>query len=216
MLLDKAGDKDTLACRCTTGTGSLGEISKAKKVMADIAYRAHSFPRWLYIEPYLGAKRLDKIQVRDVRLWINKLCVTCQCCAQGKVEIPLAFDGAIVVASMSSSWPTGTAPDVGCWRGPCRWSVAWPASRLTSPSPSLIGRIIAAWPSAALIGSYELLMSQIRRASGQEPTVVHGEVAEDREPVGGDDRDSPEQAGPDECWLSTGRAIVEQFSRSAR
>ncbi|GAA3247895.1 site-specific integrase [Nonomuraea helvata] len=38
----------------------------------------------LYIKPYLGAKRLDKIQVRDVRLWINKLRVTCQCCAQGK------------------------------------------------------------------------------------------------------------------------------------
>ncbi|MGW2198060.1 transposase [Streptosporangium sp. NPDC001682] len=32
--------------------------------------------------------------------------------------------------------------------------------------PSLIGRIIAAWPSLALIGSYELLMSQIRHCAG--------------------------------------------------
>lgn len=38
----------------------------------------------LYIKPYLGAKRLDKIQVRDVRLWLNKLRRTCQCCAQDK------------------------------------------------------------------------------------------------------------------------------------
>ncbi|WP_206060641.1 site-specific integrase [Nonomuraea basaltis] len=38
----------------------------------------------LYITPYLGTKRLDKIQVRDVRLWLNKLRRTCQCCAQGK------------------------------------------------------------------------------------------------------------------------------------
>ncbi|WP_327586394.1 site-specific integrase [Nonomuraea sp. NBC_00507] len=40
----------------------------------------------LYIKPHLGTKRLDQIQVRDIRLWINKLRVTCQCCAQGKDE----------------------------------------------------------------------------------------------------------------------------------
>jgi hypothetical protein len=28
--------------------------------------------------------RLDKIQVKDIRQWLNKLPVTCQCCAQGK------------------------------------------------------------------------------------------------------------------------------------
>src|SRR5262249_23937027 len=38
----------------------------------------------VHIIPYLGSKSLDKIQVRDVRLWLNKLAVTCQCCAQGK------------------------------------------------------------------------------------------------------------------------------------
>jgi integrase len=31
-----------------------------------------------------GAKRLDKIQVKDIRQWINKLAATCQCCEQGK------------------------------------------------------------------------------------------------------------------------------------
>lgn len=38
----------------------------------------------LYIVPGLGAKRLDKLAVRDARAWLNKLRVTCQCCAQGK------------------------------------------------------------------------------------------------------------------------------------
>jgi hypothetical protein len=38
----------------------------------------------LYLIPGLGAKRLDRLQVRDVRTWLNNLRVTCQCCAQGK------------------------------------------------------------------------------------------------------------------------------------
>src|SRR5215831_20419806 len=38
----------------------------------------------LYILPGLGSKRLDKLTLRDVRGWLNKLRDTCQCCAQGK------------------------------------------------------------------------------------------------------------------------------------
>jgi integrase len=38
----------------------------------------------LYIRPALGSKRLDKLTVRDVRIWLNGLRETCQCCAQGK------------------------------------------------------------------------------------------------------------------------------------
>jgi integrase len=38
----------------------------------------------LYIVPGLGRKRLDKLTLRDVRAWLNKLRDTCQCCAQGK------------------------------------------------------------------------------------------------------------------------------------
>ena len=38
----------------------------------------------LHIIPHLGGKRLDKIQVKDIRQWLNKLAVTCQCCAQAK------------------------------------------------------------------------------------------------------------------------------------
>ena len=38
----------------------------------------------LYIAPGLGTKRLDKLTVRDVQTWLNKVRTTCQCCAQGK------------------------------------------------------------------------------------------------------------------------------------
>ncbi|PWR17088.1 site-specific integrase [Micromonospora sicca] len=37
-----------------------------------------------YISPGLGAKRLDRLQSRDVQTWINQVARTCQCCAQGK------------------------------------------------------------------------------------------------------------------------------------
>src|SRR4051812_7506936 len=38
----------------------------------------------LYILPTLASKRLDKLSVREVQTWLNKLRVTCQCCAQDK------------------------------------------------------------------------------------------------------------------------------------
>ena len=37
-----------------------------------------------YIDPDLGSKRIDRLTVRDVRLWMNDLRVRCQCCAQRK------------------------------------------------------------------------------------------------------------------------------------
>src|SRR4051794_18360545 len=38
----------------------------------------------LYIRPDLGGKRLDRLTVRDVQLWMNELKMRCQCCHQGK------------------------------------------------------------------------------------------------------------------------------------
>jgi len=37
-----------------------------------------------YIVPDLGAKKVDKLTVRDVQVWLNALRTRCQCCAQGK------------------------------------------------------------------------------------------------------------------------------------
>jgi integrase len=38
----------------------------------------------LYIVPYLGRRKLEKLSVRDVQVWVNGMRVRCQCCAQGK------------------------------------------------------------------------------------------------------------------------------------
>ncbi|MFE6610195.1 tyrosine recombinase XerC [Amycolatopsis sp. NPDC057786] len=38
----------------------------------------------LYINPFLGDKRLDRLQLREAQKWVNKLPAVCQCCAQGK------------------------------------------------------------------------------------------------------------------------------------
>jgi integrase len=37
-----------------------------------------------YIIPVIGNKRIDRLTVRDVQAWLNKLPGICQCCAQGK------------------------------------------------------------------------------------------------------------------------------------
>jgi integrase len=37
-----------------------------------------------YIIPGLGQKRIDKLQTRDVQVWLNSVRRACQCCAQGK------------------------------------------------------------------------------------------------------------------------------------
>jgi hypothetical protein len=46
-------------------------------------------------------------------------------------------------------------------------SAASLSANVAVAEPSAVGRLIAAWPSAALIGSYELLMRQIRQASAR-------------------------------------------------
>jgi integrase len=38
----------------------------------------------LYIVPDLGARKLEKLTLRDVQMWVNDLRARCQCCSQGK------------------------------------------------------------------------------------------------------------------------------------
>lgn len=52
--------------------------------LAPLSYVSYEGYVRLYIAPHLGAKRLDKLTVRDVREWLTKLAAVCQCCAQGK------------------------------------------------------------------------------------------------------------------------------------
>jgi hypothetical protein len=52
--------------------------------LAPKTYEKYEMFSRVHIIPYLGGKSLDKIQVKDIRQWLNKLAITCQCCAQGK------------------------------------------------------------------------------------------------------------------------------------
>lgn len=52
--------------------------------LAPKTYEKYEMFSRLHIIPHLGGKRLDTIQVKDIRQWFNKLAVNCQCCAQGK------------------------------------------------------------------------------------------------------------------------------------
>ncbi|MEU1734579.1 DUF2637 domain-containing protein [Streptosporangium sp. NPDC020145] len=146
------------------------------------------------------------------------------------VLIPLAVDGIIVVASMSIL----LANRYGSRCGALAWTLLMVGSLaglgvdIVVAEPGLIGRVIAAWPSVALIGSYELLMSQIRRASwntGRQPPEPQQD--EDQEPE--DDRPregvvvlhreawrwARENRRPDGT-LPSERAIAERFERSPR
>jgi integrase len=46
-----------------------------------------------YIEPGIGALRLDHLRVADVQAWLNRLAAECQCCAQEK-DVRRALSGA--------------------------------------------------------------------------------------------------------------------------
>ncbi|MEV6946314.1 site-specific integrase, partial [Streptomyces sp. NPDC051172] len=58
--------------------------SIVKPNLAPLSYVSYEGSVRLYIVPHLGAKRLDKLTVRDVREWLTKLAGICQCCTQGK------------------------------------------------------------------------------------------------------------------------------------
>ncbi|GIH73420.1 hypothetical protein Mth01_56730 [Sphaerimonospora thailandensis] len=164
------------------------------------------------------------------------------------VLIPLAVDGLIVVASMSILLANryGSRGGLLAWSLLVVGSLASLGANIAVADPSLIGRIIAAWPSLALIGSYELLMSQIRRCAGkraeaQELPALSADPAADAkadpvEPEDNQEEDADSPAEHDgngrvlqrEAWqwaqqnrhadgdLPSGVAIARAFARSPR
>jgi hypothetical protein len=79
---------------------------------------------------------------------------------------PLSVDGMIVasttlLAESRSGGRGGMLP----WALLVIGSVASLAANVAVAEPTATGRVIAAWPSFALIASYELLMRQVRRAA---------------------------------------------------
>ena len=80
---------------------------------------------------------------------------------------PLSVDGMIVAASATlvaesrSGGRGGFLP----WALLVAGGAASLAANVAAAEPTATGRVIAAWPSFALIASYELLMRQVRRAA---------------------------------------------------
>jgi hypothetical protein len=81
--------------------------------------------------------------------------------------IPLSVDGMIIASSMTllaDSRAGGTGGGLP-WALLAAGSTASLAANMAVAEPTTYGRVIAAWPSFALIGAYELLMRQIRHAA---------------------------------------------------
>lgn len=55
-----------------------------KPNLAPTTYAKYETLARLYIVPGIGRMRLDRLQVRDVQKWLNRVAETCQCCAHGK------------------------------------------------------------------------------------------------------------------------------------
>src|SRR5215469_5430016 len=81
---------------------------------------------------------------------------------------PLSVDGMIVAASTTllADSRSGRRGGVLPWALLAAGSVASLAANVAVAEPTVIGRVIAAWPSFALIGAYEMLMRQVRRGAG--------------------------------------------------
>jgi hypothetical protein len=80
---------------------------------------------------------------------------------------PFSVDGMIVAASTTllADSRSGGRGGVLPWALLVVGSAASLAANVAVAEPTLTGRVIAAWPSFALIGAYELLMRQVRRSA---------------------------------------------------
>jgi hypothetical protein len=113
------------------------------------------------------------------------------------------------------------------------------AANVAVAEPTVTGRVIAAWPSFALIAAYEMLMRQVRHNAGSAGRSPQGcELLQDRRSVSGRQELRPEAvlAGHDtmgrdlqrQAWewaqanrsddgsLPSGRMIAGQFGRHER
>ena len=85
---------------------------------------------------------------------------------------PFSVDGMIVAAltTLLAESRSGHRGGVLPWALLVAGSVASLAANVAVAEPTLIGRVIAAWPSFALTASYELLTRQVRRGVADEDT----------------------------------------------
>lgn len=145
---------------------------------------------------------------------------------------PFSVDGMIVAASTTlladsrSGGRGGFLP----WALLVVGSIASLTANVAVAEPTATGRIIAAWPSFALIGAYEMLMRQVRSTSTgiprsreqiPSPRLAGRGTAQDL--AGQPGRDLQRQAwywalanGSPDGSLPSGRQIGEQFGRHER
>ena len=100
---------------------------------------------------------------------------------------PLSVDGMIVAASatlLAESRAGGRGAALP-WGLLVMGSVASLAANVAVAEPSLIGRVIAAWPSFALTASWELLTRQVRRSVPANEHQAPYEVDDGRGTVAG-------------------------------
>jgi hypothetical protein len=83
--------------------------------------------------------------------------------------LPLAVDGLMVAASMTMLVRHRQGRNAGAlaWCSLLAGIAASLAANVAAAEPTLIGRLVAAWPPLALLLAYELLMRQIRDARPQ-------------------------------------------------
>jgi hypothetical protein len=92
---------------------------------------------------------------------------------------PLSVDGMIVGASTTllADSRAGERGGVLPWTLLVVGSAASLAANVAVAQPTAAGRVIAAWPSFALIGGYELLMRQVRRGAAGRSGPQHTKSA---------------------------------------
>ena len=128
---------------------------------------------------------------------------------------PLSVDGMIVAASTTllAESRSGGRGGLLPWLLLAVGSVASLAANVAVAEPTATGRVIAAWPSFALIGSYELLMRQVRRTADRAVRMATSAPCH-REPKVAD-RVSPARGGQYGIRLKAGRGLQQEAWRWA-
>jgi len=128
--------------------------------------------------------------------------------------IPFSVDGMIVASSMSLLVDSraGRRGGVLPWTLLVLGSAASLAANVAAAVPTAEGRVIAAWPSFALMGAYELLMRQVRHAasSGLGTDERRGQALERVAKGGGHDPGmaSVELSGAQAAGVAKPRTVV--------
>ncbi|MEQ4719631.1 DUF2637 domain-containing protein [Nonomuraea sp. B19D2] len=177
------------------------------------------------IAAVVSYQHMHELAIRNGESWL------------GATLIPLAVDGMIVASSMSVLHASrcGRRGGVLPWVLLVVGSLASLAANVAIADPTLTARVIAAWPSFALIGAYEMLMGQIRQSRVAEALAVddtESELCLSASAFGEEERTEPTRERAQElhrlAWrwaqnncrpdgrLPSGKAIAEQFSRSDR